>query len=79
MTVRQIPVLMLPGGSHTKDLVGFGELTDNGELILTIRSEKVVELVERLVDMGDIRELYLGLGFTIPRPETALEGSPPDG
>lgn len=40
MSTNRIPVLLLPGVNHTEDLVGFGELTDDGKLIITVEHDR---------------------------------------
>jgi hypothetical protein len=40
VSTNRIPVLLLPGVNHTEDLVGFGELTDDGKLIITVEHDR---------------------------------------
>lgn len=61
MSLDYIPVLLNTGDQHP---IGFGKIVDD-ELVITVRHEELVARIERLAQVGDIKELFLGFGFVV--------------
>lgn len=59
MSLDHIPVF-LKHGDETP--IGFG-FADEAHLVITIRNEELVSKIEHLAQVGDLKELYLGVGF----------------
>ena len=72
MSVSHIPVMMHSSDMRFRpgDVIGTGEVNDEGDLIITIRSDLVVPRVERLAHLGELKELYLSFGW-IPAEEAS--------
>lgn len=64
--IRHIPVFLAVGD---RDPVGFGTIED-GKLTIVVENQLVVDGIERLICVDDIKELYLGVSFTLARGVT---------
>ena len=60
MSVENIPVFIRAGDLTP---IGFGKIVDD-KLEIVVNNERIVGGIERMIQVGDIKELYLGFGFS---------------
>lgn len=73
MPVDNIPVF-LRLAVHQTDPIGFGTIEDD-ELVIRIKHGPLVNSLEHMIKADDIKELYLGLGYSVGPATIVQEGS----
>jgi hypothetical protein len=62
--ISNIPVLL---NFNPGEKIGFGELNDKGELVITVKKDSVNDFVSHHAKAGRIFEIHVGFGYPSAR------------
>ena len=71
MSVTHIPVFVSTDPMGTSP-IGFGNIEDD-ELVITVKHTELVQVIEKLASIDDLKCLYLGVAFKIAPNSTVIQ------